>query len=100
MKKKPTDAELPDTFEQITDMSDVQFLSGIRELKRRLADLAQREKDFEKSVGDGSAAAPIREAHATRAKALRSIGKLLPAAIKQAKKGHPALLRLILRATK
>ena len=78
----------------------MQLLAAIRQVKLRAAALAEREKAFERSVADGSAAAPIREAHAVRAQALRALGKLLPAALAQAKKGHSALLRLILRSTR
>jgi len=91
---------LPSSYAEIAEMTDVQFDAAIRRLKLRVAQLAEREKAFERSVADGSAAAPIREAHAVRAQALRALGKLLPAALAQAKKGHPALLRLILRSTR
>ena len=68
------------------------------QLNRLHSELSQQEAQDERAALD------LRRANAARqvvaAKAIRALAKLLPIAIAQARKGKPALLRMILRATK
>ncbi len=68
-------------------------------------EIAELNRQIDKAeTAEQKADRDLKQAHAARqavaAKAIRALAKLLPKAIQQASAGKPALLRLILRATK
>lgn len=79
--------ELEYVRETLRLMGDDQDTAELKEAKKR----AQQERL------EASAAAELQRA---RAQAIRAIARLLPKAVQQANAGKPALLRMILRATK
>jgi hypothetical protein len=78
------------------------FSREYRELSQYASQMERRLESADHQAD--ASVATIREAAAQRAtiaaKAIRELKKLLPTALSQAKKGKPALLRMILRATK
>ena len=100
-----TPPRLPDQFTSLQNQIDrlSRELDGYKEEEaERLAaeeraDQIEQKKEARRENRQAQAAAALDQA---RADAIRAIARLLPQAVKQARAGKPALLRMILRATR
>ena len=74
--------------------------AAIESLEDREDQFNRRVEEFEARGRQSRRQVTEDEAHALRVAAIRELGKLMPVAKRQARQGKPALLRMILRASR
>lgn len=104
-----SETELAEAYQAIADEKQKRRppAEQMRDLRAAQADLNQREDEFNRRVEEFEAKGRRSRRHRgdddafeLRAAAIRELAKLLAPAKKQAAKGKPALLRMILRASR